>query len=167
MVHVLAQRPRWMTSRNLMLLSASVVMVCWLAVISRQGPTTVPEGRTLAVGKHKTSNWHALHDSTITIQCTALPPLADAERTLADGWSNSVAIPKPHKTNSKVHVIFSTDCSAFQNWQSYVVFFSAEIAGHTVRAIVEQGTLCVRWVGTDFIFQFSGPYHSYCQWLQS
>jgi hypothetical protein len=34
--------------------------------------------------------------------------------------------PCPH---DGVHVIFSTDCSAFQNWQSIVVYYSAEAVG--------------------------------------
>jgi len=59
--------------------------------------------------------------------------LAGAADTLADGWSNAAAaVSRPKPSNSKVHVIFSTDCGGFQNWQSYVVFFSAEMAGHEV-----------------------------------
>lgn len=30
------------------------------------------------------------------------------------------------------HVIFSTDCSAFQDWQSILAFLSAESVGHKV-----------------------------------
>jgi len=54
----------------------------------------------------------------------------------AQSTGGPASSPKPPDTTrsqrnqSDVHVVFSTDCSAYQNWQSQVLFYSAEMVGH-------------------------------------
>jgi hypothetical protein len=54
---------------------------------------------------------------------TLRPPLSASRSTPLNG------------RNEGVHVIFSTDCSPFQNWQSIVVYYSAEVAWPVQRPV--------------------------------
>eukprot|EP00953_Heterococcus_sp_UTEX-ZZ885_P031522 16536-Heterococcus_DN1.PRE.3 len=57
---------------------------------------------------------HSMHAST-----------ASAPKGIAPG------IPAVPRNSDDVHVIFSTDCSEYQNWQSLLLFWSAARAGQT------------------------------------
>lgn len=45
----------------------------------------------------------------------------------------SVPLHEEAKLNDEVHVIFSTDCSPYQDWQTLVVFHSAKVVGQKGR----------------------------------
>lgn len=56
--------------------------------------------------------------SNIIGQQTLLP-------SIKTNKSTSLILTKPYNDNYKMHIIFSTDCSAYQDWQSIVLFYSA------------------------------------------
>ncbi|CAM9267051.1 unnamed protein product, partial [Phaeothamnion confervicola] len=53
--------------------------------------------------------------------------------TPADAVGVVPDLPDAPRSKDDIHVVFSTDCSAYQDWQSFLLFHSAQAAGQTSR----------------------------------
>lgn len=77
---------------------------------------------------------------------------SSGKQNVASDTTTSAIFPNTHTDGENYHLIFSTDCSSFQHWQSYLMFHSAYTVkqpGHVTRIASgcsdEEGEKAMKW----------------------
>lgn len=65
-----------------------------------------------------------------TLTPTFTPTLTPTLNTIESVEHGTHLMPQPHQSYNPMHIIFSTDCSPYQDWQSILLFYSAIIVAN-------------------------------------
>eukprot|EP00614_Pseudopedinella_elastica_P019425 CAMPEP_0172653240 /NCGR_PEP_ID=MMETSP1068-20121228/243725_1 /TAXON_ID=35684 /ORGANISM="Pseudopedinella elastica, Strain CCMP716" /LENGTH=610 /DNA_ID=CAMNT_0013467669 /DNA_START=141 /DNA_END=1973 /DNA_ORIENTATION=- len=132
-----AIRPKFISHEQITVVAPASILPVSSPV---QGSKTVAGQATTAGSAVSTSNANAQNDreerdrngSTSSGSTSTSQPGRISSGANSLGGQNTASGARGSSQDngsSHVHVIFSTDCSAFQNWQSVVLFYSARAAG--------------------------------------
>ncbi|KAJ8598437.1 hypothetical protein CTAYLR_006851 [Chrysophaeum taylorii] len=105
------------------LLAAVAIAACWVTYLMMRAPRNVGDGHP---GLAAPETWLRARSPPL-VAPPARPPVSS--KPPPQVLLPPVVEPAP-EPSSRVHVVFSTDCSAYQDWQTEVVFNSALVVGH-------------------------------------
>lgn len=107
---------------------AVVIAISWCVFIALK----IPDGLLLGIMRKKIEEVKTIKETDLVQNTAAMIKAASTQELDVkqyDVLSSTVISSTPALGHNAIHVVFSTDCSFFQDWQTLVVFHSAMAVG--------------------------------------